>query len=138
MYAKNQTANITNTHEVEEEEYAKFLEFLDKEEANIFSLFKQQKDRPLDSDPLFTSHELEVKQKEIEKRVRTFRIRSKRKPKIVKLNVTETNEKESDEGVKENEGEPAHTEESESSQHDHHHEQQQHATDENTDMFDEL
>ncbi len=75
LYAKNQTANITHTHEVEEDEYAKFLDFLAKEEDTIVSLYRQQQDRPLHLNPLFTAHDLDVKQKDFEKRVKAFRLR---------------------------------------------------------------
>ena len=94
LFARNQTANITKTHEVEEEEHSKFLEYLQGEEEGVLALYQQQKSRALDVDPLFTSHDLEAKQKEIEKRVKAFRIRPRRKPKVVKLNVTETKEEE--------------------------------------------
>jgi len=106
LHARNATSNITNSHEVEEEEYAKFLQYLENEQAEIIRLYQLQQKRPLDQAPLFKSSDLELKVKEIEKRIRSFRLRPKRKPKVEIIVENATNpETPSDEQPKSTENE---------------------------------
>jgi len=82
LYARNDTSNITNSHEVEADEYERFLAYLTTEEQELFRLYDLQQVRPLDQDPLFTSADLDRKVKEIQRRARAFKLRPKRKPKV--------------------------------------------------------
>ena len=96
--ARNETSNMTNSHEVEEEEMEEFVQFLNGLEEEVKELYKEQAEMALDVDPVLTKAKLEKKRKEVEGKVRRFKYRPKRKAKIVEeVVVEEEKEEEEDE-----------------------------------------
>jgi len=80
---KNETSNITNSHEVEEEEFLEFMKYLVGQREEVMEMYTSQKEMALDVDPVFTKADLEKRRKEIEGRVRRFKFRPRRKPQVV-------------------------------------------------------
>ena len=92
--AKNETSNMTNSHEVEEEEMEEFLTFLKGLEEEVRELYGEALEKKLDEDPVLTRAWLEKRGKEVEGKVRRFKYRPKRKAKVVEEIVVEEKEEE--------------------------------------------